>query len=207
MPYGVLIKYGRSGGAESFHTELRDLRANDRCVVRSERGLELGEVLEAPFELPEDFPRDLLPVVLRKATRKDVAGQESREAEERGRLWELFDRKAREQRLRLRLLEVELLFGAEAVIYHFSGRGRPDLRDLVRELTREISCRVELKQVTAKELARQSPAYFARGYAKVHCGKPDCGEGGCGTTDEKPRVQEAEKPRSTLEGDVPPPEV
>ena len=142
-------------------------KRGDTAIVRTERGLEVGEVLcpstpQALAVLPEPTRGDLL----RAAT-----------AEDRGKLAQLRDIEKREfdaaeklvaqHRLAMQLVEIEHLFGGERIVFYFLSEQRVDFRELVRSMAREFHTRIELRQIGVRDEAKLKADYG-------DCGKPVC---------------------------------
>lgn len=159
MMYLASVSYGRMTTVENFATDLADLREEEKCVVRSDRGLELGEVVSAPDPIPDGLTPDLFPRLLRRATFEDLVKAE--ELESRRLAATVF---AREEAARLRLpievREVEMTFGGEQMIVSFVKRGLLNLAPLIRALGERFAARVEFEQIALKDAG---------------------GEGGCGS--------------------------
>jgi len=52
MAYYTSVRYGKMRMVARFKTERDDLLVRDRCVVRTDRGKELGEVLTPLQPIP-----------------------------------------------------------------------------------------------------------------------------------------------------------
>ncbi len=61
---------------------------------------------------------------------------------------------ANQMRLELKVVECEILFGGERIIFYFMAEGRVDFRQLVRELSSEFQTRIEMRQIGARDEAR-----------------------------------------------------
>ncbi len=158
MNYLTSIQYGRTVIVENFVTDLGDLREQERCVVRSDRGLELGEVVSAPDPLPDGLSPEVFPRLVRRASFDDLLQAE--ELESRRIAATVF---AREEIARLRIpievKDLELTFGGEQMIVAFVKHGLMNLAPLMHSLTHRFGARVEFRQIALKDAG---------------------GEGGCG---------------------------
>jgi cell fate regulator YaaT (PSP1 superfamily) len=142
-------------------------RRGDAVVVRSERGMEVGEVLcpatpQAVAAIPEPTRGELL----RVATADDRAKLR--------RLRELRDvdyaagtRLIAHHKLPMQLVDVERLFGGERIIFYFLSENRVDFRELVKSMAREFHTRIELRQIGVRDEAKLLADYG-------DCGKPVC---------------------------------
>jgi cell fate regulator YaaT (PSP1 superfamily) len=138
-----------------------------RVLVRSDRGTEIGEVLCAATprtaRLLENPARG---EVLRPATAEDLAA-ESRLAAVRdsgfSRCLEFIARR----RLQMNLVDVEVVFGRERIVFYYLSEKRVDFRELVKDLARAMQTRIEMRQIGVRDEAKLLADYG-------DCGKPVC---------------------------------
>ena len=67
----------------------------------------------------------------------------------------------------MKLVKVEQQFDNPKLVFNFTAEGRVDFRELVRELASEFRCRIEMKQIGARDEARLLGGYGT-------CGRPLC---------------------------------
>jgi cell fate regulator YaaT (PSP1 superfamily) len=142
-------------------------RRGDQVVVRSERGLEAGEVLcdanPRAVELLEEPTRGQ---ILRQFSADDRAQVDRlREAEEHE--MEACSRLISQRQLQMELVDVEHLLGGERIVFYFLAEKRVDFRDLVKDLAREYKTRIEMRQIGVRDEAKLLADYG-------DCGKPVC---------------------------------
>ncbi len=145
-----------------------------RVVVRTERGVELGEVVTAICDSdPTDRPgcmsckrfAELIASggvnlrlhrqskILRMASPQDVNDQVHLDRTGREKL--LYSRQqAAELKLKMRMVDVEHLLGGERIVFYFTAETRVDFRELVRRLAGQYRTRIEMRQVGARDEAR-----------------------------------------------------
>jgi cell fate regulator YaaT (PSP1 superfamily) len=135
-------------------------------VVETERGTELGRVVEAPHEVAfEDLPAPLKPV-LRIASEADLTVAEELAAKEAEAL-PAFKEAVERSGLDLKAVDVEYLFSGDKAIFYFTAEERVDFRDLVRDLASQFKVRVDMRQIGVRDEAR-----LVGGVG--HCGQPLC---------------------------------
>ncbi len=129
------------------------LRFGDHCLVKTDRGIEVGRVGTNPMILPRENMKESLPKILKRATEVDVARSEELEKEEAE-----AGRKARHlirsMGLVMKIFQVEYHFEEDLATFYFTAQERVDFRQLVRKLSGELGMRVEMKQIGARDEAR-----------------------------------------------------
>lgn len=196
--YIVTVRYGRMGIIENFATALADLRAAERCVVATERGEDLGEILTPATELPAELPAGLLPRVVRRAHVTDVFSLERYQAEDAAAALETCAKIAAELGLDLNVVDAEAVQGGRRIVFYYSGKFGGDLAPLIERVSRRLRAAVAFSKAssTAKERTmlesvveaqaqrvKGLAAKAAPGAGEVEgegCGDPNCGHGSCG---------------------------
>ena len=136
-------------------------------VVRSDRGIELGEVLGAATErtarfLENPFRGD----ILRVATAEDLAA--SARLDECQRLGMGTCRAfIVKRKLQMDLVDVEAILGGERMVFYYLAEKRVDFRELVKDLARAFQTRIEMRQIGVRDEAKLLADYG-------DCGKPVC---------------------------------
>ncbi|MFQ5799491.1 MAG: stage 0 sporulation family protein, partial [Bacteroidota bacterium] len=130
-----------------------DLKADDYCIVQSDRGQEYGQVVSELEHVPEENFEQPLKMVLRKITINDryQINKNIRDAEEARKTCL---EKIREHNLPMKLVDVEYSFDRTKIIFYFTSDGRVDFRDLVKDLARRFKARIELRQIGVRDEAR-----------------------------------------------------
>ena len=138
-----------------------------RVILKTERGLEVGEVLcpatpAAVAQLAEPTRGD----ILRLMTPEDLAREQRLKAQTRT-MFDSASRLVTEHRLAMQIVDVEPLFGNERLVFYFLSEKRIDFRELVRSMAREFQTRIELRQIGVRDEAKLLADYG-------DCGKPVC---------------------------------
>jgi cell fate regulator YaaT (PSP1 superfamily) len=138
-----------------------------QVVVRSERGLEVGEVLcEATPRAVEYLSEPTGGVILRSVTQDDQQ-QLERLADVETQEFDVCGRFVEQRKLQMALVDVEHLFGGERIVFYFLAEKRVDFRELVKDLAREFHTRIEMRQIGVRDEAKLLADYG-------DCGKPVC---------------------------------
>lgn len=129
------------------------LLRDETCVVQSDRGLELGDVILPPEPCPPEMERRYSMRVLRKMSSKDAATQQFLEDEER-KARSLCKEKIAQRKLPMKLVDAEYTFDKKKIIFYFTAEDRVDFRDLVRDLARDLRTRIELRHIQVRDEAK-----------------------------------------------------
>jgi len=162
----VGIRFKRAGRIYYFDPAGIDLEVNDSVVVKTTRGLELGQVVISPKQvLASEISTPLKPV-LRKAEPDDIEHAQELEEKEREALAECGKLIAK-LKLPMKLLSAEYNLDDSRLVVFFGAPERVDFRELVRELTKRFKMRVELRQIGPRDEAK-----LMGGFGR--CGRPLC---------------------------------
>jgi len=154
MAYYTSVRYGKMRMVARFKTDREDLRVKDRCVVRTDRGKELGEVLTPLQPIPDALPPESLWDVIRRANAEDLVNVERLDKESIPRAIKACKEIVQKLNLQMKVTDVDYVYGGERLIFYFTSETRVDFRELVRLLAHEFRTRIELKQVGARDEAR-----------------------------------------------------
>ena len=138
-----------------------------RVVVRTERGLEVGDVLCPASERTPEFLTDSQGgQILRPLSTDDEREQDRIRAGEKSE-FDFACRMVTERSLQMVLVDLEHLFGGERVVLYYLSEKRVDFRELVKGLASEFQTRVEMRQIGVRDEAKLLADYG-------DCGKPVC---------------------------------
>jgi len=158
MPTSVGVTFRRLGRQYWFDPAGHELVPDDRVVVETSKGIEIGIVRTAPRETADDRGNAPLKPVLRKATPSDE-DQELRNAERAKAALKAASDRVRHHGLPMKLLTAEYAFDCSQVTIYFVAETRVDFRDLVKDLAGQLRCRVQLYQVGARDQSRVVGGY------------------------------------------------
>lgn len=153
MPVVVGVAFREAGKVYYFDPDSLDLKVGDEVIVKTSQGLEFGEIVSPPEELPEDEIIIPLKKVVRKATDKDKKElQKNKEKEKEA--FEVCEKKILERGLPMKLVGVECTFDKKKLIFYFTADSRIDFRDLVKDLASVFRVRIEMKQIGVRDEAK-----------------------------------------------------
>ncbi|HHT9110280.1 MAG TPA: PSP1 domain-containing protein [Candidatus Brocadiaceae bacterium] len=167
MRHILTIRFGVLKNTADFFSTFNSLRKDDQVVIRTNRGIEFGDVVAWVKEVPDDAPLDNLGEVLRKATPEDKEKYNKIMNEMVPVEFKFCQKKIKEHKLVMKLASVEHLFGTRKIIFYYLANGRIDFRELVKDLAKEYQARIEMKQIGVRDEARLLADY-------EHCGRELC---------------------------------
>jgi cell fate regulator YaaT (PSP1 superfamily) len=185
-PKAIVVRYGYMKLVGEFPYD-GDAKpgCGSKLVVRTQRGVELGEMLTTTCSNGgcgksvsrkdmlqyiensggKDYPFSTQGRVVRIATIEDLKQQEVLDAGKMDMI-RFAKRAIADANLPMKLVEVEPLLGGDRIIFHFASEEWVDFRELVGVLAHEFRTRIELHQVNARDEARLVADYEKCGQ---HC--------------------------------------
>ena len=173
-PESIVVRYGHMKSIGEFRYEGSEIPGcGTKLVVRTPRGVELGEMLTTSCGNAgchksitrqqmldyidqsggKQFPFTGEGKILRVAGVDDLNEQARLDAQKPEHI-QAAKVAIRELDLTMRLVDAEALLGGDRIIFYFTAERRVDFRELVRRLAGELHTRIELRQVGARDEAR-----------------------------------------------------
>lgn len=147
----VTVKFPTDNSRAEFLANDLNLRVGDRCIVATDRGVELGLVLDG--RKADNLGESKLHRALRRATERDLY-LFAKKKEREDFAYRLCQKRIKVRRLNMKLSKVEYIFDGSRVIFYFTADRRVDFRELVKDLARELRTRIEMRQIGARDEAR-----------------------------------------------------
>jgi cell fate regulator YaaT (PSP1 superfamily) len=145
----------------------RVYRRGASVVARTDRGLEIGEVLcEATAEALGHLKDPGAGQILRETTPEDRNELTRLQQQGRGE-FDVCRQHVERLGLKMQLVDAEHLFGGERIVIYYLAESRVDFRELVRMLAGEFQTRIEMRQIGVRDEAKLLADYG-------DCGCPVC---------------------------------
>lgn len=149
--YGVSFK--KALQTYFFGYDNDSLNINDKVVVDTARGVELGIIKVAAKKANEVKLSTALKPIVRVASEADVK-QYEKNIENASNAEKVFIDSVKEQKLDMYLVSAEYTLDATKVIFTYIADERVDFRELLKVLASKLHCRIELKQIGARDRAK-----------------------------------------------------
>lgn len=150
----VGVRFKKPGKIYFFDPENLDIKMEDKVIVETAMGEEIGEVVIANRELHEEQITNPLKRVVRIATSRDLKNMEMYRAKEPEAL-KICEEKIKKHNLDMKLTGVEYKFDGSKILFYFTADGRIDFRELVKELASIFKTRIELRQIGVRDEVRR----------------------------------------------------
>ena len=150
MPIVIGVKFERNNKVYSFDPGEVSFEPGDKVIVDTQKGNELGEVVNGNAVVPDnECPKELKKVVRRASLRDLDLAKKAKETEPRA--LRIAKEKADSLKLNLKFISAEVSFDCKRVALYFTAEDRVDFRDLVRELASALHARIELRQLYERD--------------------------------------------------------
>lgn len=146
------VKFKSAGKIYYFSTNLK-LKKDDRVVVETARGLELGEISQELKDISEFNLDTELKKIVRKATKKDIENYQKNVKDAKQALVTCKEIVSRYD-VSMQLTNCEYTLDKAKVIFMYTSDDRVDFRELLKELAVVFKCRIELRQIGPRDKAK-----------------------------------------------------
>lgn len=160
------VRFRNMGKVYYFGPKSLNIEAGDHVIVETARGVEYGCVVLGPREVEDNRIVQPLKEVIRIATPKDDAREESNRRKEKE-AFQICQKKIAAHNLDMKLIDAEYTFDNNKVLFYFTADGRVDFRELVKDLASVFKTRIELRQIGVRDETK------IRGGIGI-CGRPLC---------------------------------
>jgi Uncharacterized homolog of PSP1 len=162
----VGVRFKTAGKVYYFDPGDFDLTVGMKVIVETARGIEIGEVIVRPKEVPDEDIAQPLKKVLRIATPEDLELQKENASKGKD-AFRVCQERIASHELPMKLIDVEYTFDKSKVIFYFTAEKRVDFRNLVKDLAQRFRSRIELRQIGVRDEAKTLGGYGI-------CGRPLC---------------------------------
>jgi len=149
----VGVRFKKVGKIYYFAPGDLTIEKGTSVIVETVRGIEYGTVEIGNRFIDEEGVIQPLKKVIRIATDNDRNKNiENKEKEKEA--FEICLEKIKKHNLGMKLIDVELTFDLNKIIFYFTAEGRVDFRELVKELASIFRTRIELRQIGVRDEAK-----------------------------------------------------
>lgn len=144
------VRFNSTGKSYYFDPEDNDYKRDDKVIVETAKGIEIGSVSQPPKDVPEEMVPQPLKKVIRMATEEDLARVETNKQKEKD-AYRICEEKILKHNLEMKLVRAEYTFDNSKITFFFTADGRVDFRELVKDLASVFHTRIELRQIGVRD--------------------------------------------------------
>lgn len=160
------VRFRTAGKIYFFAPGKFNIKQGDQVIVETARGVEFGNVVTGPKDVPDEDIMQPLKSVIRIANAEDRRNEEKNREKEKE-AFQICLEKIRKHGLEMKLIDAEYTFDNNKVLFYFTADGRIDFRELVKDLAAVFRTRIELRQIGVRDETK------IRGGIGI-CGRPLC---------------------------------
>ena len=149
----VGVKFFSTPRAYFFGYKDLELQLEDKVVVETAKGLELGVIAIAPISIDKYKSSLGLKPILRKATDVDIKMYEINEKDARFAM-EICRAEVQRLGLNMNLISCEYTLDKSKVLFSYLADDRVDFRELLKVLASRLHTRIELRQIGPRDKAK-----------------------------------------------------
>ena len=149
----VGVKFINTPRAYFFGVKDIDLKLDDKVVVETIRGVELGTIAIEPISIDKYSNGLLLKPVLRKATDTDIKLAEINQKDALFAL-DICEAEVKKLGLDMNLISCEYTLDKSKVLFSYLADDRVDFRELLKVLASKLHTRIELRQIGSRDKAK-----------------------------------------------------
>ncbi len=122
-------------------------------IVDSDKGILLGQIVVAPYEVEDKDLGKELNIIIRKADKNDMKTDEHNKKEA---LSALKDARITSEKMKLdmQIIDAVYSFDQSQLLFHFLADTRVDFRELAKKLASKYHTRIELRQIGVRDKAK-----------------------------------------------------
>lgn len=151
--YFVEVSYDSNRGKRHYYTLDNSLKINDAVVVETPLGIELGIVSSELVKESNSNHSDNSLTIIRKATNDDLNAYKNNKNETL-KACETFNKGVAKLALDMKLVSAMYTLDKSKILFCYVSEERVDFRELLKELSNTLKCRIELKQIGARDRSK-----------------------------------------------------
>ena len=147
------VRFKKAGKLYYFDPDGLKIEEGSHAIDETVRGVEYGTVIKGNTMVNDSEVIQPLKKVIREATPEDDACEEENRKKEKE-AFEICEEKIAKHSLDMKLIDVEITFDHNKLIFYFTSDERVDFRELVKELASVFRTRIELRQIGVRDEAK-----------------------------------------------------
>jgi len=151
--YFVEVSYASSKSKRHYYTLDNTLKINDYVVIETPLGIEIGTVSSPLVKESESNYSENTLTIIRKANEEDLTTHENNKQDTLNCI-KVFNDGVNKLNLDMRLVSCVYTLDKSKILFTYVSEERVDFRELLKELSSTLKCRIELKQIGARDRSK-----------------------------------------------------
>lgn len=148
----VGVRFENSDKPYYFSPNGLEIKRNDKVIVETIKGMELGTAISSPKEV-ENYSEEIKPII-RLATDSDIAYDEETKNLANEAFWKC-KKLVVDLDLDMKVIRAVYTFDRKKLLFYFVAEDRVDFRQLVKELASVYRTRIELRQIGLRDATKR----------------------------------------------------
>lgn len=150
----VGVSFKENGKIYYFNCDGFNLDKDNFVIVETDKGLRFGKVVTNIKSIEDDSLNNNLDNIIRIATKEDIR-QDKKNVENSKLALEKAKKIAGRLDLNMNFIDASYTFDRNQLVFYFLADNRVDFRELAKELARIYKTRIELRQIGARDKAKE----------------------------------------------------
>lgn len=151
--YFVEISFDSNKIKRHYYTLDSSLKKNDFVVVETPLGIELATISSNLIKESDIKQGDNSLNIIRKATNEDIVNYENNKLDTINAI-KIFNSSVKKLNLNMKLVNAFYTLDKAKILFTYTSEERVDFRELLKELSASLKCRIELKQIGARDRSK-----------------------------------------------------
>lgn len=151
--YFVEVSYDSNKGKRHYYTLDKSLKINDKVIVETPLGTELGIITSSLVKESVSSYNENTLNIIRKASNEDINNYEENKLEVIKAI-HFFNDGVNKLNLDMRLVTALYTLDKSKILFTYVSEERVDFRELLKELSSNLKCRIELKQIGVRDRSK-----------------------------------------------------
>ena len=151
--YFIEVIFDSTKAKRHYYTLDNSLKKDDFVVVETSLGIELATVSSNLIKESDTKHIDSSLNIIRKATKQDIENYENNKLEIVSAI-KIFNTGVNKLKLNMKLVNAFYTLDKAKILFTYTSEERVDFRELLKELSSSLKCRIELKQIGARDRSK-----------------------------------------------------
>ena len=151
--YFVEVSYDSNKGKRHYYTLDNNLKIGDKVVVETPLGIEIGTISGPLIKESESNHSENTLTIIRTATEEDLTTYENNKIDILSSI-KIFNEGVTKLNLDMRLVNALYTLDKSKILFSYVSEDRVDFRELLKDLSVNLKCRIELKQIGARDRSK-----------------------------------------------------